>query len=313
MRAALTGFRSRATLVLALLALGGVALQSVSGSALGAGKTSCRHISLYAEELPNSPQGEIRIGYGLTPSTAKIPGPLIEMTEGQCLRVKLTNDVSAPTLQKLKEKYGGDSELPLAVSIHPHGAKYERTSDGTLSSNSFVMPGQTKTFTWSAPANTAGYWWYHDHVVGTEHGTGGLTSGLWGGLIIRRPGDLRPDAPTFVVAMGDNFTINLERYPDVPSFVARQGQRIEFLVFAWGNETHAFHLHGHTWADNRTGIFDPGSDTPATDNKTLAPGSSFGFQVIAGLNVGPNRWMYHCHVQFHSDLGMMGYLVVKPA
>ena len=50
-----------------------------------------------------------------------------------------------------------------------------------------------------------------------------------------------------------------------------------------------------------------------TDNKTLAPGSSFGFQVIAGLNVGPNRWMYHCHVQFHSDLGMMGYLVVKPA
>ena len=221
MRAALTGFRSRATLVLALLALGGVALQSVSGSALGAGKTSCRHISLYAEELPNSPQGEIRIGYGLTPSTAKIPGPLIEMTEGQCLRVKLTNDVSAPTLQKLKEKYGGDSELPLAVSIHPHGAKYERTSDGTLSSNSFVMPGQTKTFTWSAPANTAGYWWYHDHVVGTEHGTGGLTSGLWGGLIIRRPGDLRPDAPTFVVAMGDNFTINLERYPDVPSSPGR--------------------------------------------------------------------------------------------
>jgi FtsP/CotA-like multicopper oxidase with cupredoxin domain len=182
-----------------------------------------------------------------------------------------------------------------------------------MSSDSFVLPGRTRTFTWRATENTAGYWWYHDHVVGTEHGTGGIASGLTGGLIIRRPADPHPDVPTFVVGMGDGFTINYETYPDSPNFVARQGQRVEFLVYGWGNETHAFHLHGHSWADNRTGLFQQGSDTPAIDNKVVGPGTTFGFQVIAGRDVGPNDWMYHCHVQFHSDLGMMGFLTVKPA
>src|SRR5207249_11070555 len=122
------------------------------------------------------------------------------------------------------------------------------------------------------------------------------------GLVIREPNDLKPDRPTFVVAMGDDSTINLKHYPHTPEFTAREGERIEFLVFAWGNETHAFHLHGHTWADDRTGIPDPNNpSTRLIDNVTLGPGSSFGFQVIAGQDVGPNRWMYHCHVQFHSD------------
>jgi hypothetical protein len=26
--------------------------------------------------------------------------------------------------------------------------------------------------------------------------------------------------------------------------------------------------------------------------------------VIAGESVGPGHWMLHCHMQFHSDLGM---------
>jgi len=300
-------------LVLVVIAMAGVSQQLFSLSALGATASACRRISLYAEELPSSPEGDIRLGYGTTPDTAATPGPLIEMTEGGCLKIRLRNDISRATLQKLKDQFGGESDLPLAVSIHPHGAKYHRDSDGTMSSDSYVLPGQTRTFTWMATQNTAGYWWYHDHVIGTEHGTGGIATGLTGGLIIRRPGDLHPDVPTFVVAMGDGFTIDYRKYPDTPTFEAREGQRIEFLVYAWGNETHAFHLHAHSWADNRTGIFQSGSDTAAIDNKTIGPASSFGFQVIAGQDVGPNDWMYHCHVQFHSDLGMMGFLRVLPA
>ena len=36
-------------------------------------------------------------------------------------------------------------------------------------------------------------------------------------------------------------------------------------------------------------------------------------QVVAGEQVGAGAWMYHCHVQSHSDMGMAGlFLVAKP-
>jgi hypothetical protein len=35
--------------------------------------------------------------------------------------------------------------------------------------------------------------------------------------------------------------------------------------------------------------------------------------VIAGERVGPGPWMYHCHVQSHSDMGMAGVFMVTDA
>jgi FtsP/CotA-like multicopper oxidase with cupredoxin domain len=276
-------------------------------------KAGCRQLQLYAEKLPKSPEGQIRLGYGLTPDTASIPGPTIELVVGQCLDIRLFNDIPKSTLRQLKTQYNGDPDLPLAVSIHPHGVKYDRASDGTVDSDSYVLPGKSRVFTWFASNISAGYWWYHDHVVGTHHGTGGMASGLFAGLIVRERDDPRPDVPTFVVAMGDNATINLQHFPDTPVFTAREGQHVEFLVFVWGNSIHTFHLHGHTWADNRTGVFDKFGDTRAVDDRVVGPGDSFGFQVKAGQYVGPNNWLYHCHVQAHSDQGMFGYFQVLPA
>lgn len=34
---------------------------------------------------------------------------------------------------------------------------------------------------------------------------------------------------------------------------------------------------------------------------------------IAGEYVGAGAWMYHCHVQSHSDMGMAGLLLVAKA
>jgi hypothetical protein len=49
------------------------------------------------------------------------------------------------------------------------------------------------------------------------------------------------------------------------------------------------------------------------DTRDLNPGDSFGFQVKAGEKVGAGAWMYHCHVQFHSDGGMAGIFLVRNA
>lgn len=63
--------------------------------------------------------------------------------------------------------------------------------------------------------------------------------------------------------------------------------------------------------DNRTGLLaDENDPSRVVDNKICGPGDSFGFQVVAGEHVGPGGWMYHCHVQSHADMGMVGLFKV---
>ena len=258
-------------------------------------------ISLFAEKLKNG-----RIGYGRTPDTARVPGPTLQMTEGDCLQVTLVNDT--------------DKRL----SMHAHGVDYSPASDGTPMNGGCVAPGRSKTYVFEADmpttradgtiaAGSAGYWHYHDHCMGTPHGTEGVGRGLFGALIVRRQGDPEPANDPFVVVMSGS-QINLRSAPKTPIFKANEGERIEFVVIGHGNLFHTFHLHGHRWADNRTGmVTSPTDDVAQIDNKTLGPADSFGFQLIAGEGGGPGAWMYHCHVQDHSDAGMSGLLVVRTA
>ncbi|MFF5454420.1 multicopper oxidase domain-containing protein [Streptomyces sp. NPDC012950] len=257
-----------------------------------------RHLKLYAEKLPNG-----QLGYGLEKGKATIPGPLIELDEGDTLHVEMENLTDAD------------------ASLHVHGVDYEITSDGTRLSRSHVPPGETRTYTWRthAPgrrkdgtwrAGSAGYWHYHDHVVGTDHGTGGIRKGLYGPVVVRREGDVLPDR-TFAIVFND-MTIN--NLPAGPDFRATLGERVEFVSITHGEYYHTFHVHGHRWADNRTGLL-TGPDDPSrvVDNLIVGPADSFGFQVVAGEGVGPGAWMYHCHVQSHSDMGMAGLFLVAKA
>jgi FtsP/CotA-like multicopper oxidase with cupredoxin domain len=259
-----------------------------------------KHVTLFAERL-----GTNRIGYGLTADSASIPGPTLQMIEGQCVAVTLVNDTDG------------------LLSLHVHGVDYTVASDGTDINNSCVRPGRSRTYLWAAhsPATrsdgtfdpgSAGYWHYHDHCRGTPHGTGGIKSGAFGALIVRRPGDPTPDRDPFVIVMGPGININKRKAPNTPIFEANQGERVEFVVIGHGDFMHTFHLHGHRWVDNRTGI-PTGPDDPSVtiDNKPMGPADSFGFQVIAGERTGPGAWMYHCHIQGHSDAGMTGLFVVK--
>ncbi|MEW2544512.1 multicopper oxidase domain-containing protein [Streptomyces sp. NPDC047002] len=254
-----------------------------------------RHLTLFAEKLADG-----RTGYGLERGKATVPGPLVELVEGDTLHIDFENT------------------LDVDVSLHAHGVDYDVASDGTRLNRSHVPPGGKRTYTWRthAPARrpdgtfqpgSAGYWHYHDHVVGTDHGTGGIRAGLYGGLVVRRKGDPLPDR-TFTVVFNDMQVNNLESGPDLEATV---GERIEFVSITHGEFYHTFHIHGHRWADNRTGLLAGADDpSPVIDTKIVGPANSFGFQVIAGEHVGAGAWMYHCHVQSHSDLGMAGLFLV---
>ena len=123
--------------------------------------------------------------------------------------------------------------------------------------------------------------------------------------------------------MGNDATLNLARYPDTDCgtvgqvsnrcIVGKLGDRIEFVVVGMGNDFHTFHLHGHSWADTRTGaLTGPLDDSRIIDTKTIGPAETFGFQLIAGESVGAGSWMLHCHVQSHSDRGMTTFFHVTP-
>lgn len=259
-----------------------------------------RHLKLYAEKLADG-----QLGYGFEKGAATVPGPLIELTEGDTLHIEFENTTD------------------VAASLHVHGVDYDIASDGTRMNRSHVEPGATRTYTWRTHApgkradgtwrpGSAGYWHYHDHVVGTDHGTGGIRKGLYGPVVVRRKGDILPDKQ-FTIVFND-MTINNKTGAATPDFEATVGDRVEVIMITHGEYYHTFHIHGHRWADNRTGLL-TGPDDPSRviDNKITGPADSFGFQIIAGEHVGAGAWMYHCHVQSHSDMGMAGlFLVAKP-
>ncbi|MCK1794817.1 multicopper oxidase domain-containing protein [Streptomyces sp. XM4193] len=258
-------------------------------------KNETRRMSLYIEKLDDG-----QMGYGLEKGKASIPGPLIELVEGDTLHIEVENT------------------MDVAASLHVHGVDYEITSDGTRMNNSHIEPGEKRTYTWRTHKpgeradgtwreGSAGYWNYHDHVVGTDHGTGGIRNGLYGPLVVRREGDPLPDK-TFTVVFNDMLTNNKKQAPD---FEATVGERLEIVSITHSELYHTFHVHGHRWADNRTGILN-GPDDPSRiiDTKICGPAESFGFQILAGEGVGAGAWMYHCHVQSHSDMGMAGHLLI---
>jgi len=277
-----------------------VALVNAGTSTASVAQGRTRQITIYAEALPNN-----QLGYGLAPGQATVPGPLLEIYEGDTLEIELVNTTN------------------VRLSIHPHGVNYDTNSDGSPFNDSFNEPGETRTYVWRTQTQykaaggfympgSAGYWHYHDHAFGTDHGTGGLARGLYGGLIVRRRGDLLPDRQFTVVF--NEMTINNKVAPDTPMLECRHGERVEFVCIGHGSLPHTFHLHAHRWADTRTGMLRGENDHAiVTDNKNLDPGSSFGFQVLAGEAVGPGAWMYHCHVQSHSDTGMSGIFLVRNA
>ncbi|MGW7412189.1 multicopper oxidase domain-containing protein [Streptomyces sp. NPDC054863] len=259
-----------------------------------------RHLKMYAEKLPGG-----QMGYGFEKGKASIPGPLIDINEGDTLHIEFENT------------------MDVAASLHVHGLDYDIASDGTKMNRSHVEPGSTRTYTWRTHLpgrrkdgtwreGSAGYWHYHDHVVGTEHGTGGIRGGLYGGVVVRRKGDLLPDK-TFTIVFND-MTINNRPGHQSPDFKATVGDRLEIVMITHGEYYHTFHIHGHRWADNRTGLLEgPTDPSRVVDNKITGPADSFGLQILAGEGVGAGAWMYHCHVQSHSDMGMAGLLLIaKP-
>ena len=225
-----------------------------------------------------------------------IPGPMLQGEVGDVLVVHFRN---------------ADTKLRQAVTMHPHGVKYNPEYDGAYMGEftrdgGFVAPGESFTYQWECTPDSVGAWLYHDH--GPNH-TLNSFRGLFGAIIVRAKGEKKPDrvhnlfahqlAPP-VTGLERNFhCFNGRAYAgNTPILRARPGEDVEVNVFGQDSNYHTFHIHGHRWKD-AAGAF--------TDNPGFGANESIRARFVED---NPGRWLYHCHVFSHQDVGMAGWYVV---
>src|SRR4029450_10704476 len=105
----------------------------------------------------------------------EVPGPLIEAEVGDPVEVRLTNS------------------LPQETTIHWHGVRVPAHMDGTEAVQPPVEPGGPSQSRFLAP--DPGTFWYHSHTNETQQ----LERGLYGGLIVRDPGEPAFDAERVLI------------------------------------------------------------------------------------------------------------------
>ncbi len=110
-------------------------------------------------------------------------------------------------------------------------------------------------------------------------------------------------------ANGLEWRINGQAMPEEPLFTFQEGDTVRFrLVNRLGPE-HPFHLHGQFLTISPDGR--AATEQPGLKDTVLVPGQST-VEVTAYMD-NPGRWMAHCHILEHAELGMMSEFVVEPA
>lgn len=101
------------------------------------------------------------------------------------------------------------------------------------------------------------------------------------------------------------WTINGEVYPQVPTLVVKEGDKVKTTFVNKSLTEHPMHLHGH----HMTVLRKNGEKvkTPwLTDTLSVLPGESYEVAFVAD---NPGMWMDHCHNLDHAATGMILHLM----
>jgi FtsP/CotA-like multicopper oxidase with cupredoxin domain len=112
---------------------------------------------------------------------------------------------------------------------------------------------------------------------------------------------------------GARFFINGYAFPDVPLIQARLGTRELWIVNNHTEMDHPFHLHGFRFL-----VLDEDGAPPLqrmwkdTVNIRGSQGGEHTVRLLVDFSGHPGRWVYHCHILHHQELGMMAEVEVQP-
>ncbi len=221
-----------------------------------------------------------------------VPGPLLRVTEGDDVRINVTNRLNEPT------------------SVHWHGLHVPNEQDGVAGiTQDAIAPGASYAYRFTAPH--AGTFMYHAHGPKSREQ---IDRGLYGALIIDPQGadpvmadreyvlalqGWMVDAqPMDAMSMQYNyFTVNGKSYPATAPITVRTGELVRLRFVNPSQTIHPMHLHGTDMAI----LAKDGEalDAPRRVNTlTLQPGDTYDVVFRAD---NPGRWLLHCHDLHHAS------------
>jgi FtsP/CotA-like multicopper oxidase with cupredoxin domain len=220
-----------------------------------------------------------------------VPGPTIEVNEGDRVRLVVTN------------------RLPELFSMHWHGLEIPVDMDGMPGiSQDPIEPGGTFVYEFTLRQN--GTFFYHSHMAMQE------MMGMIGLFIIhpRRVHLPRVDRDFGIVlqewallpnntipnslAMEFNWlTMNGKAGPDTTPLLVKIGERVRIRLVNLGMDHHPIHLHGHQF-------YVTGTEGGRIRTTAVEPANTVLVGVAQARDIefvanNPGDWHFHCHLPHH--------------
>lgn len=240
---------------------------------------------------PGNKKKEI-LTYGYNGS---MPGPLIEVVNGDRVRIEFTNS------------------WPEATTVHWHGIELPNNMDGGSSvTQKLVEPGGSYTYEYTINQTPGTYMYHSGHMQALQVGMGSS------GFFIIHPKNAKnykvdhdyafmlqtwaiPAHKTVpdTASMNFNyFTMNGKPGPDIPHMEVQKGKKIRIRLANLSMMSHPIHIHGYNFmvTDMGGGMIPESARWPA-NTMSINAGETRAFEIDNLHTVG--KWMFHCHFLHH--------------
>ena len=212
----------------------------------------------------------------------QLPGPLLRVTEGDRVRVTVTN------------------ELPEETVLHFHGPRLPNAMDGVPDvTQPTIKRGESYTYEFTAaPAGTFVYHSHHNAAVQEPKGLYGvlLIDPAPGSAQAERDARYDRDYVQVVSEFGGYFTVNGKAFPATDVLEAKPGERVRLRLINLGQALHPMHLHGYHFKIVGTDGYPVEGPPLVKDTVTVGPGERYDLEFVAD---NPGTWVFHCHILAH--------------
>ncbi len=228
----------------------------------------------------------------------QIPGPRLRVTEGDRIRINVTN------------------KLPESTTVHWHGLIVPNEMDGPANiTQKPIEPGGKYVYEFTTEQSGTYFYHTHDHIDRQQ------AFGLYGALIIdpknrveepqadheyvlqlqewlEREGLTYP-AMLMEGALPNYFTINGKAYPATDTVKMKVGETIKLRFIGSNNNfVHPMHVHGGPFTVvARDGNVLPPAARFEADTVNVGPGQRYDVIWTAHR---PGKWIVHCHIPHHT-------------
>src|SRR5579862_5865650 len=219
------------------------------------------------------------------------PGPTIQVTQGDRVRIILENRLPEPT------------------SMHWHGFEIPMDMDGAPGSSQDPIPPGGR-FVYEFTLHQAGTFFYHSHMAMQE------MMGMIGAFVMHPKENYAPSVDRDFAIILQEFailpnnpvpnsmnmefnwlTLNGKCGPATTPLIVRLNDRVRLRFINLGMDHHPIHLHGHTFVVT-------GSEAGRQPQAAWGPKNTALVGVAEACDVefvanNPGDWMIHCHLPHH--------------